>query len=136
MAIDLSASAVTELRHLLKERDASADTGLRLIIQKGGCAGMQYAMKLDTPAEGDTIVSRDGVQLFVDPESLQFVDGSIVDFNDALTDTGFKITNPKASRACGCGSSFEPSQTDQSPPPPVPDAKAMPCGGDEIETPS
>jgi len=137
MALDLSESAATELRHLLKERQASPDTGLRLVIQKGGCAGMQYAMKLDTPGKDDTVVKRDGVQLIVDSASLQFVDGSVVDFSDALTDSGFKITNPKASRACGCGSSFEPAESSQQNPlPPKSDAEAMPCAGDDDPQPT
>ena len=69
---------------------------------------MQYQMKIDHPAEGDSVFEHDGVKLYVDDESLPFLDGCEVDYSNELSDTGFKIRNPNASRSCGCGTSFEP----------------------------
>ena len=107
--LTITESAADHLRDLLKAQDASPDErGLRLFIEKGGCAGMNYAMKIDAPADADEVFEKDGVRVFVDPESLSFMDGSEVDYVDALNDSGFKIQNPKAVRSCGCGTSFEP----------------------------
>ena len=130
--IAVSPSAIAELRSLLDKRHSPAGTGLRLLVQKGGCAGFQYAMKIDQPKPGDTIVENDGAPVMVDPESLPYLDGITLDFHDGLTDAGFKITNPNAARACGCGSSFEPAGTPAAPPPAAdPGASASPCPGGE-----
>lgn len=108
--LTLTASAAAHLRELLEDRDASpAEMGLRLFVEKGGCAGMNYAMKIDAPKDRDEIAERDGVRVFVDPDSLAFLAGSEVDYVDALNDAGFKIHNPNAARSCGCGTSFEPA---------------------------
>ena len=76
---------------------------------------MNYAMKIDSPRANDAIAERDGVRVFVDPESLVFLQGSEVDYVDALNDAGFKIHNPNAARSCGCGTSFEPAKAGAAP---------------------
>jgi iron-sulfur cluster assembly accessory protein len=68
-------------------------------------------MTLGEREEGDSIVERDGVQFFIDDESVSFLQGATLDFTDGLTGTGFRIVNPNASRTCGCGSSFEATQS-------------------------
>jgi iron-sulfur cluster assembly accessory protein len=68
-------------------------------------------MTLDHSKEGDSIVERDGVQFFIDDESVPYLRGATLDFTDGLTGTGFRIVNPNASRTCGCGSSFEAPQS-------------------------
>ncbi len=107
--ITLTPSAVKHLKELLAERAAPAECGLRLVVEKGGCAGLQYAMKVDRPEGGDRVFTTDGVGIIVDEESLRYLDGSRVDFAESLNDSGFKIENPLAARSCGCGTSFEPS---------------------------
>lgn len=106
--IHLTDSAITHLQQLISSRPAPAGTGLRLQIEKGGCAGFQYAMRLDTAQAADQIFSGGGVSLIVDQESLAFLDGSTLDYVDSLNDSGFKVENPNATRSCGCGTSFEP----------------------------
>lgn len=103
--IKVTEQAAAELKALVGE----SGKALRLMVQKGGCAGLQYAMKLDEAGEQDTVMEVEGARVVVDPESFGFLDGSVVDYSDALTDTGFKITNPNAARSCGCGTSFEPA---------------------------
>jgi len=105
--IDITDSAVEHLRDLLVGRDPEVRMGLRLQVTRGGCAGMQYEMKVDQMAEGDLVNTRDGVSVMIDPESLKFLDGSVIDYEDGLNDSGFKVRNPKAARSCGCGTSFE-----------------------------
>jgi len=80
-------------------------------VGKGGCSGLHYEMTLDQGKEGDAIVERDGMQFFIDHESVPYLRGATLDFTDGLTGTGFRIVNPNASRTCGCGSSFEAPQS-------------------------
>lgn len=108
--IHLTANAITQLRTMLTERHAAPGTGLRLEIEKGGCAGMQYAMRLDVPAASDQIFGADGVTVIVGSDSMTLLEGSTLDYVESLNDSGFKITNPHAARSCGCGTSFEPKE--------------------------
>lgn len=108
--IEITESAVSHLRELLVGRDSELRMGLRLQVTRGGCAGMQYEMKVDQVGEGDVVNERDGVAVMIDPESLKFLEGSVIDYEDGLNDSGFKVRNPKAARSCGCGTSFEPAE--------------------------
>lgn len=108
--INITESAVQQLRSLLASRTDAAEKGLRVQIAKGGCSGLQYEMSLDARQPGDKIVERDGVQFFVDDESAQLLRGATLDYHDGLTGAGFQVVNPNAARTCGCGSSFEPAQ--------------------------
>jgi iron-sulfur cluster assembly protein len=107
--IAVTQNAVKHLRELLEGRGADAHAGLRLAVQRGGCAGMEYAMKVDAPAADDHVFDSDGVRIIVDGQSLPYLDGSRIDYVDGLNDSGFKVENPNASRSCGCGTSFEPN---------------------------
>ena len=107
--IELTDSAVEHLRTLLTERGAEEAMGLRLRVERGGCAGMQYTMAVDQERAGDNVTRRDGVAVLVDAESLPFLEGSVIDYVDDLNDAGFKVRNPRAARSCGCGTSFEPA---------------------------
>lgn len=110
--IAVTENAVKHLRELLESRNAGAGTGLRLMVKRGGCAGLEYAMKLDSAGEGDQVYGQEGIQVIVDAESHAFLDGSEIDYSDSLSDGGFKVNNPQAERTCGCGSSFEPRKAD------------------------
>jgi iron-sulfur cluster assembly accessory protein len=105
--INVTESAVRQLRRLLEEQAKTTGKGLRVQIVKGGCSGLHYEMALDEPRAGDEIVKRDGVEFFIDQESAGYLNGATLDFRDGLTSVGFQIVNPNASRTCGCGSSFE-----------------------------
>ena len=106
--ISLTSSAIEHLKSLIAEKNAEAGTGLRLRVEKGGCAGMQYVMQIEAPAEGDAIRTDHGVSVFVDTASLDYLRECQLDYEDALNDAGFRIRNPNAARSCGCGTSFEP----------------------------
>ncbi|MEM6911804.1 MAG: iron-sulfur cluster assembly accessory protein [Verrucomicrobiota bacterium] len=107
--LNLTPAAKSELQALLQARSEDDGQGLRLRVDKGGCAGWQYVMKVDQQAEADWVLNDEGARVFVDQESLTFLKGCTVDFSDDLTDAGFKIVNPNAARSCGCGTSFEPT---------------------------
>ena len=83
--------------------------GLRLGVEKGGCAGLQYVMETGSPREGDTTIEHGGARVFIDAASTAQLSGSVLDYEDGLSGAGFRIRNPQASRSCGCGTSFEPS---------------------------
>ena len=131
--ISLTDNAISELRSLLKAKEAPEGSGLRLLVSRGGCAGMSYGMKVDSPAEADTVIEAEDVRVIIDPESAPFLKGSTVDYTDDLSDSGFKVVNPNASRSCGCGSSFEPAakEDEELPPAPEPSPDAFQCQGDE-----
>ena len=105
--IQVTPSAVQQLRTLLKDRPADSGKGLRVQIAKGGCSGLQYEMELDQKRDNDAVVEQDGVQFLVDPESAAYLRDATLDYRDGLTGAGFQVVNPNASRTCGCGSSFE-----------------------------
>lgn len=80
---------------------------LRLSVEGGGCSGFQYKFDLaQAPDAEDAISETDGVQLVVDPVSLDLVSGSVVDFVESLGGAAFRVENPQAAAGCGCGSSF------------------------------
>jgi iron-sulfur cluster assembly protein len=108
--ITLTSSAVSHLKELLASKGAAASAGLRLHVEKGGCAGMQYTMRIDQQAMADRVFAQDGVSVILDTESLGYLDGSTIDYVDALNDSGFRLENPNAARSCGCGTSFEPKK--------------------------
>jgi iron-sulfur cluster assembly accessory protein len=109
--INVTDSAVRQLQSLLPTREGHLQRGLRVQVAKGGCSGLHYEMTLDEKKDGDAVVERDGMQFFIDGESVPYLRGATLDFSGGLTGAGFKIVNPNASRTCGCGSSFETSQS-------------------------
>jgi len=80
---------------------------LRVSVEGGGCSGFQYKFGIEhAQADDDLVISRDGVTVLVDPISVNYMKGSEIDFVDDLIGASFKVKNPKATAACGCGTSF------------------------------
>jgi iron-sulfur cluster assembly protein len=109
--INVTDSAVRQLQSLLSQRTENSRKGLRVQVAKGGCSGLHYEMTLDEKKEGDAVVERNGMQFFIDGDSVPYLRDATLDFSDGLTGTGFRVVNPNASRTCGCGSSFETTQS-------------------------
>jgi iron-sulfur cluster assembly protein/iron-sulfur cluster insertion protein len=103
--ITLTPSAVAEVRSLLTLPE-NAGKHMRYYVEQGGCSGMQYGMVFDEARAGDVISEQAGVKVLVDKVSVDFLRGMVVDFSDALSGGGFKISNPNARQSCGCGKSF------------------------------
>lgn len=103
--------AIRQLQALVQEQEDPAK-GLRIFVENGGCAGLQYGMGLDHAKEGDEIVDQGGVKFIVDGESAHFLNGATIDYSDDLAGAGFRIQNPNAVRSCGCGTSFEPAESE------------------------
>lgn len=80
---------------------------LRVAVTGGGCSGFQYNFALDdAKAEDDLVLERDGAVILIDSLSLDFLRGAEIDYVDDLIGAAFKINNPNAQSACGCGTSF------------------------------
>ena len=108
----LTENAAEEIKAKLAGEPQNAGKALRVYVEKGGCSGMQYGMTFDDKREGDFQGTFFGVSVLVDAFSADFLRGTVVDFSDALTGGGFKISNPQASQSCGCGRSFETGPAD------------------------
>jgi iron-sulfur cluster assembly protein len=108
--IELTANAAAQIRVIVEEKGLDAKTsGLRLSVERGGCAGLQYAMSIGAPQENDFVVERGDAQLFIDAASLKWLDDSVIDYEEGLSGAGFRVNNPASARSCGCGTSFEPT---------------------------
>ena len=112
--LTVTEKAAAELKKLMAEkdengRDYNPDTvGLRVFVQGGGCSGFQYGMKVEHEAGIEDFTSEsNGVRIYVDPISAQYVRGAEVDFVDNLMGGGFTVNNPNAKSTCGCGQSFQ-----------------------------
>ena len=92
---------------MAKEGVAPAEGGLRLGIQGGGCSGLSYNIRFDTqPRERDRVYQFGDVRIFVDPKSLLYLHGMVLDYEETLMRQGFNFINPHSTKSCGCGSSF------------------------------
>jgi len=88
-------------------REGLVDHALRVAVVGGGCSGFQYSLHFDNSIRpDDTVVEQHGVRVVVDPTSAQYLQGTMIDYVQGLHGAGFKFLNPKATRTCGCGSSF------------------------------
>jgi iron-sulfur cluster assembly accessory protein len=104
--INLSARAIDKVRDLVTDEE-NDQLKLRVFITGGGCSGFSYGFTFDElVADDDTAMESDGVTLLVDPMSLQYLAGSIVDYTEGLEGSRFVVNNPNATATCGCGSSF------------------------------
>lgn len=91
----------------LTEIGAGSDgQALRVAVEGGGCSGFQYEIRLDTPAEDDLVLEKNGERVLVDAVSLPFLAGATIDFTEELIGARFTIDNPNATASCGCGTSF------------------------------
>jgi iron-sulfur cluster assembly protein len=87
--------------------------GLRVGVRGGGCSGFQYQLAFDEQRDGDVVFENRGLRLLVDRESLPYVRGSEIDYEESLQGAGFKVNNPNVVAACGCGSSFRVAEEEQ-----------------------
>ena len=112
--VTLTDIAADKVRGFLDQQESEGEVGLRVGVRGGGCSGFQYALALDEKREEDHVFDHEGIRVIVDPASLQYVDGSNVDFTESLMGSGFEVNNPNVVAACGCGSSFRVADEDPS----------------------
>jgi iron-sulfur cluster assembly protein len=106
MGIDISEKAAARIKALSAEKGTPTG-GLRLGVKGGGCSGLSYFIDWAAePAKFDQVIERDGARVFVDPKSAVFLQGTVIDWQQTLMQTGFVFRNPNVKSACGCGESF------------------------------
>ncbi|HSJ13513.1 MAG TPA: iron-sulfur cluster insertion protein ErpA [Longimicrobiales bacterium] len=107
MTITVTSTAAAEVQKFMEEQGATDTAGLRVAVLPGGCSGFQYGLNIEDEAQDDDdIVESNGIRLFVDPFSGQYLDGVEIDYVTTMMGAGFTFKNPNASGGCGCGSSF------------------------------
>jgi iron-sulfur cluster assembly protein len=106
--IEVTEDAAQQALDLMRDEGLDVDeSGLRLFVQQGGCAGLTYGMRFETaPDEEDTLYEHHGLRVFVDPASMRYIEGSRVDYESGLQGAGFEVENPNVVSECGCGESF------------------------------
>ena len=105
LMITLTDDAIIQVRKLEADM-AKVGQLLRIFVEAGGCSGFEYGMSFDYKKEGDRLLESNGVSFLMDVTSLDYLDGSVIHFDDGLNGKGFDIQNPNASNTCGCGRSF------------------------------
>lgn len=104
----ISEKAAEKLKALMEtEKKDPVIYGLRIGVQGGGCSGMTYFMDFDEAQSEDKIfTATNGARVIIDPKSILYVSGSILDYTEGLMGAGFSIKNPNVKGSCGCGHSF------------------------------
>ena len=95
------------------EGQETGEVGLRVGVRGGGCSGFQYALALDEQRDDDHVFDTQGIKVIVDPASLQYVEGSTVDYTESFQGQGFEVQNPNVVASCGCGSSFRVAEEEE-----------------------
>ena len=104
----VTTSAIEEIKKFMASEDDLPETaGLRVRVVPGGCSGFQYSLNIEEASrQGDHVVEMNGVRLFVDMFSAQYLNGVEIDYVTNMMGSGFAFNNPNATGGCGCGSSF------------------------------
>jgi len=105
VAITISENAAAKIRSLLASRN-QPEAGLRVKVVGGGCSGLQYKMDLDVERPGDKVFGTPEAKILVDRKSFLYLNGTELDYNEGLMQSGFTLHNPNVKRSCGCGASF------------------------------
>ena len=104
-AVSLTPAACAQITKLMQ---SNGQSGLRIGIKKGGCAGMEYTMEyVDEADPNDEIVDQDGARVLIAPMAQMFLFGTEIDYQTSLLESGFKFNNPNVENACGCGESIK-----------------------------
>ena len=106
--VTITPAATTEVQKFMAAENVAPEVGgLRVSVQPGGCSGFKYSLLIeDKPADDDTVLPQAGFNVFVDPFSMQYLNGVIIDYVSSMQGSGFTFKNPNATGGCGCGSSF------------------------------
>lgn len=108
MTMELTEAAAAEIQKFMASEEGLPETaGLRVRVVPGGCSGFQYSLNIEEESrQGDHLLDQNGVRLFIDMFSAQYLNGVKIDYVTGVMGSGFTFTNPNATGGCGCGSSF------------------------------
>ncbi|MEO0497826.1 MAG: iron-sulfur cluster insertion protein ErpA [Pseudomonadota bacterium] len=105
LPVQVSDAAAKRIAAILASEDTN--DALRVSVEGGGCSGFSYKYDLtNTPIDGDLLIEKSGARVLIDPISVPYLEGSVIDFVDDLMGQSFQINNPNATASCGCGTSF------------------------------
>ena len=105
MGVSLTENAVNHVSSYLEERGKGV--GIRLAVKTTGCSGLMYVLEpVDEPQSEDLKFDCNGIEVYVDPKSLVYIDGTEMDYVKQGLNEGFEFKNPNESSQCGCGESF------------------------------
>ncbi len=106
--LTVTPNAADEIKKFMAgEEDLPETSGLRVRVVPGGCSGFQYSLNIEEESkDGDTLIEQEGVRLFVDMFSGQYLNGITIDYTSNMMGSGFTFDNPNATGGCGCGESF------------------------------
>lgn len=106
MPLVITTKAIDMVKKAMAE-EGLQNHGLRIAVHGGGCSGLQYALDFsDQERMGDNVFEVEGLKVYIDMASLQYLTGATIDYVSGLNGNGFKFENPNATRTCGCGHSF------------------------------
>src|SRR3954453_13539249 len=112
--VTLTDIAAQKVSQFLSGQEPTEAAGLRVGVRGGGCSGFQYALALDEQREGDRVFEDHGIRVIVDERSLQYVNGSVVDYKESLIGSGLEVNNPNGVAAFQSRSSFSVADEDPS----------------------
>jgi len=105
--LTLTPKAAAQVAKVKTENNIPETHALRVGVKGGGCSGLSYVLGFDEkPKDNDKVLSSQGVTVYIDPKSLFYLSGTVLDFSDGLNGKGFVFNNPQATKTCGCGNSF------------------------------
>lgn len=105
--LKLTPEAATQVRSFMDAESVPETGGLRVSVLPGGCSGFKYGLNVeDRSLEDDLVLELEGLNVFVDTFSAQYLNGTVIDYVSSVQGSGFSFENPNASGGCGCGSSF------------------------------
>ena len=108
VALGVTGAAAEEIKKFMAGEEGLPETaGLRVRVVPGGCSGFQYSLNIEEESrQGDHVLEQNGVRIFVDMFSAQYLNGVEIDYVNSMMGSGFTFKNPNATGSCGCGSSF------------------------------
>ncbi len=107
-SVIITETAANEILSIIEKQELDKEkVRLRVGVKGGGCSGFSYLLDLtETQKDSDEVFEQHGIKVIIDPKSLLYLSGVVVDFKDEIMGRGFVFNNPNASSSCGCGSSF------------------------------
>jgi iron-sulfur cluster assembly protein len=104
--LSITDKALEQIKTISEAENADGAKGLRLAVTGGGCSGLSYKIEFSDKKDKDNILDFGGVKVLIDPKSVIYLKGIVLDFKDGLNGKGFVFDNPNAKNTCGCGESF------------------------------
>jgi iron-sulfur cluster assembly protein len=104
--VTLTSRSAKQILKIRENEQIDSNLYLRVAVEGGGCAGLNYRLGFDFKNDEDTVYISQGIEIVIDPKHLIYLDGIVIDYPDGLDARGFTFDNPNASENCGCGSSF------------------------------